>query len=101
MIILNILDGGDHAGEGDAVTRTAEGGDNTICLNWGSTLTNSDSSANNSFRGTFGALTQANGMITESFSSGNNGFNVSDAVVGVANTEGSTAFNIVVNKNTT
>ena len=70
---------GDHAGEGDAVTRTAEGGDNTICLNWGSTLTNSDSSANNSFRGSFGALTQANGIITESFSGGNNGFNASDA----------------------
>ena len=30
------------------------------------------------FRGTFGALTQANGIITESFSGGNNGTTVSD-----------------------
>ena len=70
---------GDHAGEGDAVTRTAHGGDNTICLNWGNTLGASNTAANNSFRGSFGALTQANGIITESFSGGNNGTTVSDA----------------------
>ena len=70
---------GDHAGEGDAVTRTAESGDNTICLNWGNDLGASNTAANNSFRGTFGALTQANGIVTESFTGGNNGFNVSDA----------------------
>ena len=70
---------GDHAGEGDAVTRAAEGGDNTICLSWGNTLGESNTAANNSFRGTFGALTQANGIITESFSGGNNGATVSDA----------------------
>ena len=70
---------GDHAGEGDAVTRTAEGGDNTICLSWGNTLGESNTAANNSFRGSFGALTQANGIITESFSGGNNGATVSDA----------------------
>jgi len=70
---------GDHAGEGDAVTRTAHGGDNTICLNWGNDLGVSNTAANNSFRGTFGALTQANGMITETFSGGVNGTNVSDA----------------------
>ncbi len=70
---------GDHAGEGDAVTRAAEGGDNTICLSWGNTLGESNTAANNSFRGTFGALTQANGIITESFTGGNNGATVSDA----------------------
>ena len=70
---------GDHAGEGDAVTRTAEGGDNTICLSWGNTLGESNTAANNSFRGSFGALTQANGIITESFTGGNNGATVSDA----------------------
>jgi len=75
----NYIRWGNHAGEGDAVTRTAEGGDNTICLNWGDTLGSSNTTANNSFRGTFGAATQANGMITESFSGGNNGMSVSDA----------------------
>tara|TARA_Y100000593_G_scaffold80192_1_gene149622 strand:- start:2025 stop:4343 length:2319 start_codon:yes stop_codon:yes gene_type:complete len=70
---------GDHAGEGDAVTRAAHGGDNTICLNWGNTLGSSNTSSNNSFRGTFGALTQANGIVTESFSGGVNGSNISDA----------------------
>ena len=80
----NYIRWGDHAGEGDAVVRTSEGGDNTICLNWGSTLESSLNAlgnplANNQFRGTFGALTQANGIITESFSGGNNGSTVSDA----------------------
>jgi hypothetical protein len=75
----NYIRWGDHAGEGDAVTRTAEGGDNTICLSWGNTLGESNTAANNSFRGSFGALTQANGIITESFSGGNNGATVSDA----------------------
>ena len=70
---------GDHAGEGDAVTRTRVSSDHTICLSWGNDLGASNTAANNSFRGTFGALTQANGIITESFTGGNNGFTVSDA----------------------
>ena len=44
-------------------------------MNWGNDLGASNTLLNNSFRGTFGALTQANGIVTESFTGGNNGFN--------------------------
>ena len=71
---------GDHAGEGDQVSRTGTGGSSReINIEWGGTLATGNSASNNSFRGTFSASAQANGIVTQSFSGGNNGFNVSDA----------------------
>ena len=71
---------GDHAGEGDAISRT--GSDNSarqVNIAWGATLASGSSASNNAFRGSFSGSSQANGIITQSFSGGNNGFNVSDA----------------------
>jgi hypothetical protein len=70
---------GDHPGEGDAFSRTNGGGAVQQNIEWGGTLASGNTASNNSFRGTFSASAQANGMVTQSFSGGNNGFNVSDA----------------------
>ncbi len=70
---------GDHAGEGDQVSRTHTSGSREINIEWGGTLASGNDSSNNVFRGTFSASAQANGIITQSFSGGNNGFGVSDA----------------------
>ena len=70
---------GDHAGEGDAINRTQGSDSVQVNLEWGATLATGNSASNNAFRGSFSASAQANGMITQSFSGGNNGFNVSDA----------------------
>ena len=71
---------GDHAGEGDQVSRTGTGDTSReINVGWGGTLATGNNASNNSFRGSFSASAQANGIITQSFSGGNNGFNVSDA----------------------
>ena len=70
---------GDHAGEGDKVERTHGSGTREICLDWGSTLGASNTVSNNTFRGAFSASAQANGIITESFSGGNDGATAGDA----------------------
>jgi len=71
---------GDHTGVGDVETRTGTGGAvNTINHEWGGTLTTGDSASNNSFRGSFSDTGYANGIVTESFSGGNDGSAISDA----------------------
>ena len=70
---------GDHAGEGDPSVRTNGSDSVQQNITWGGTLATGNSVSNNSFRGTFSGASQANGIITQSFSGGNNGFNVSDA----------------------
>lgn len=65
----------DHSGEGDANTV------NSVQLSqaWGATISSSNTSANNSFEGSFGAIAAANGIVTESFSGGNDGASTGDA----------------------
>ena len=71
---------GDHTGVGDIETRTGTGGTSrNINHEWGGTLTTGDSTSNNSFRGSFSDSGYANGIVTESFSGGNDGSVISDA----------------------